>query len=615
VPRYTDESKERVRDAIDMVDLVGSRVELKRSGGTSFSGLCPFHDERSPSFSVDAAKKVFHCFGCQEGGDGFSFVMKLDGLDFVGALEYLADRYKVPLEVAEEDPRAAERRARRERLLELLERAATFYVRMLWESEEAAGAREYLAARGLEEAILREFRVGYAPSAWDRLLLTARSAGFGDREIYDAGLSQRGRGEEGRGGRTYDRFRRRIMFPLADRRGRVLGFGARALGADQQPKYLNTSENEVFHKGSQLFGADVARASAAKAGQTIVCEGYTDVIALHQAGMRNAVGIMGTAMTEQQVEALAGLAPTVLLALDADSAGQEAMLRAARVAAGRKLELRVVPLPVGSDPADLVAEQGAEAVAGLIEGSVPLVRFQVQRTLDTADLSGAEGKDDVIDALRPVFAGLPPSVMRQELQGLVANRLDLPDAMVADLLAKPQVRRPMAPRRPDPDPTEPAAAAARAPANGAPRAVAPAERIERTFLALCIALPAPGQEALDRVTPEHFSTELTRRAADHLRGRLADPAAGVPEDDADLAALMTELSVRAARGNPPVETLRVEELQLDLARLDRAIAHARSAGDGHIAELATTRAAVKADLDAALDAALEASAPPADPAS
>ncbi|MCW2966584.1 MAG: dnaG, partial [Solirubrobacteraceae bacterium] len=448
MPRYTDQSKERVRDAIDIVDLVGSRVELRRSGGTSFSGLCPFHDERSPSFSVDAAKKVFHCFGCQEGGDGFSFVMKLDGLDFPGALEYLADRYKVPLEVAEEDPQAAAKRERRERLLELLERAATFYVRMLWESEEAAGARDYLRDRGLEEAVLREFRVGYAPSAWDTLLLVARRAGFGDREIYDAGLSQRNQQ-----GRTYDRFRRRITFPLADRRGRVLGFGARALGADQQPKYLNTSENEVFHKGRQLFGSDVARASAAKAGQTIVCEGYTDVIALHQAGLRNAVGIMGTAMTEQQVEALAGLAPTVLLALDADSAGQEAMLRAARVAAGRKLELRVVPLPVGSDPADLVQRDGPEAVGELIGASVPLVRFQVQRALDTADLSGAEGKDHVIDELRPVFAGLAPSVMRQELLGMVASRLDLADALVAELLAKPGP----APR-----------AVAPAPANGAP---------------------------------------------------------------------------------------------------------------------------------------------------
>ena len=595
MPRYTDESKDRVRDAVDMVDLVGSRVELRKSGGTSFSGLCPFHDERSPSFSVDAAKKVFHCFGCNEGGDAFSFVMKLDGLDFVGALEFLADRYKVPLEVAEEDPQAAARREHKEQLLELLERAATFYVRMLWESEEAAPARTYLAERGLEEGVLREFRVGYAPSAWDKLLLVARRAGFGDRDIYAAGLSQRSE----KSGKTYDRFRRRIMFPLSDRRGRVLGFGARAMGSDQKPKYLNTSENELFHKGSQLFGQDIARAAAAKAGQTIVCEGYTDVIALHQAGLRNAVGIMGTAMTEHQVEALAGLAPTVLLALDADSAGQEAMLRAARVAAGRKLELRVVPLPVGSDPADLVQRDGAQAVGEMMGRSVPLVRFQVQRALDTADLSGAEGKDDVIDALRPVFADLPPSVLRQELLALVASRLDLEDALVAQLLGDAG--------RPSRASDRPAAAPA---TNGdsRPRAVSRGERIERTFLALCIALPTQGHEALERVTPEHFSTDLLRRAAEHLRSHLAAPTDEIGEDDDDLLSLMTELSVRAARGNPTKETLHVEELQLEFARLDRQVAHASAGGDGHVAELAAQRARVKADLDAAIDAALEASA-------
>jgi DNA primase len=596
LPRYTDESKERVRDAIDMVDLVGSKVELRRSGGTSFSGLCPFHDERSPSFSIDAAKKVYHCFGCGEGGDGFTFVQKLDGLDFVGALEFLADRYKVPLEVADEDPRAAEKRQQRERLLELLERAATFYVRMLWESDEAKGAREYLAGRGLEESILREFRVGYAPSAWDRLLLTARRSGFKDREIYDSGLSTKNQK-----GRTYDRFRRRIMFPLSDRRGRVLGFGGRAMSSEEKAKYMNTPETDLFHKRSQLFGADVARAAAAKAGQTIVCEGYTDVLAMHQSGFRNAVAIMGTSLTEEQTEALAGLAPTVLLALDADNAGQEAMLRGARVAAQRKLELRVVPMPVGADPADIVArEGGAEEIGRLIGSSVPFVRFQVQRALDNADLSGAEGKDHVIAELRPVFAAVPQSVLRQELLSLVASRLDLPDALAADLLgAAGRVSRPTV------DESRPSVAG-----NGAaPRAASPTERVERTFLALCIALPKHGREALERVNGEHFSSPLLARAAEHLRVHLADPAAGIPEDDHDLRALINELTVRAARGNPHAATLRVEELQLDVARLDRAIVHAREAGGG-VSKLVVERNAVKTQYDAAVEAALEASAPP-----
>src|SRR6185295_4793726 len=257
---------------------------------------------------------------------------------------------------------------------------------------------EYLAGRGLDEGALREFRVGYAPSAWDKVLVASRRTGFTDRELVAAGLASRSQKE----GRTYDRFRRRIMFPLCDQRGRVLGFGARAMGADQKPKYLNSSDSLVFHKGRHLFGADIARTPATKAGEVIVAEGYTDVIAMHQAGLRHTVGIMGTALTDEQVGELARLAPRVQLALDADGAGQEAMLRAARVAAGRRLELRVVPLPPGADPADLVAGQGARAMQRLVDASVPFVRFRVERELSIGDMQSAEGKDAVIAALRPV---------------------------------------------------------------------------------------------------------------------------------------------------------------------------------------------------------------------
>ncbi len=431
--RYTDDSKERVRDAVDMVDLVGARTELRRAGANRYEGLCPFHDERTPSFGIDPAQKLFYCFGCGEGGDAFRFVQLTEGLDFKGSMEHIADRYGVRLEVVEEDPAAAERRQARERTHELLERTAAFYVRYLWESAEARPAREYLAGRGLEEAILREFRVGYAPSAHDTLLHAVRRSGFSNREVHEAGLAQRAKGQ----GVLYDRFRRRIMFPLCDVRGRVLGFGARALGADQKPKYLNSSDNAVYHKGRHLFGADIARAHATRAGSVIVAEGYTDVIAMHQAGLRNTVGLMGTALTEEQVGELARIAPRVQLALDADGAGQEAMLRAARVAAGRRLELRVVPLPPGTDPADLVQAEGAQSLARLVEASVPFVRFRVERELDMADLSAAEGKDRVIDALRPVFAPVPPSALREELVAMVADRTDLSPALVASWLARP----------------------------------------------------------------------------------------------------------------------------------------------------------------------------------
>ena len=344
MPRYTSDSRERVRDAIDFVELVNARTELRKSGQRRYTGLCPFHDERTPSFGIDPVEKLYHCFGCGEGGDVFKFVMETEGLDFGAALESLADRAGVELEAEAEDPKAAKRRDRESRLLALLERTAAYYVRVLWESEEAADAREYLLGRGLTEGALRQFRVGYSPSAWDTVLNASRRAGYANEEIFAAGLAIRGRE-----GRIYDVFRGKVMFPLADRRGRVRGFGARAMRDGQGPKYVNTREGEVFTKGRQLFGVDIARAAAAKAGAVVLAEGYTDVIALHQAGFANAVASMGTALTAEQASELGNLAPLVLLCLDADAAGQTAAARAASVLPSR-LELRVVPLPSGVGP-------------------------------------------------------------------------------------------------------------------------------------------------------------------------------------------------------------------------------------------------------------------------
>ena len=565
--RYTNESIERVRDAVDMVDLVQAKTELRRSGGTSFSGLCPFHDERSPSFSVDGVKKVFHCFGCGEGGDLFRFVELTEGVTFREALELMGDRYNVPLELDEEDPQAAQRRQQRERLLELLERTAAFYVRMLWESDEAADARAYVADRGLQEAHLRGFRVGYAPSDWGRVLTGSRQAGFTERELHDAGLIQRSQK-----GQTYDRFRRRIMFPLCDARGRVLGFGARALGADQKPKYLNSPDGPVYHKGRHVFAADLARASAAKAGEAILCEGYTDVIALHQAGLQNTVGLMGTALTEDQVGELARLAPRVLLALDADSAGQGAMLRAAQVAAGRRLELRVVPLPAGSDPADLVAEQGPDGVRALVAASIPFVRFRVERALAAEDLTDGEGKDRAVAALAPVFGSMTPGALRDELLDLAAGRLGtLPDKLVAWLAAAPAVARPAAPA---PRPAAPPGQAAPAPIQ---RAVLDrAGEKEREFLVQCLALPQDGRAALLELDPERdFTAPVHHRLVVLLREQLGGDRLDAPEGDEELQRALAELQVRAAQTRSSRAALHAEQLRLQLSRVERQIAFSR----------------------------------------
>ena len=581
--RYTDESVGNVKAAIDMVDLVGTRTELRRVNPDSYSGLCPFHDERTPSFSIKPSEKVYYCFGCQASGDAISFVRETEGLDFIGALEFLADRYGVRLERGAEDPGAAAARRRRDRLFDLLDRTCGYFERVLWESGEAAAAREYLAGRGLEEAILREFRVGYAPSAWNRVVDGSRRSGFTEAELLAADVVQRS--TEGPG-TVYGRFRRRITFPLCDQRGRVIGFGARAMSEQQRPKYLNSRDGEIYHKGRQLFGTHLARAHAAKAGAVVLCEGYTDVIAAHQSGVRNCVGLMGTALTEEQLGELGRLAPTVVLALDADGAGFEAMLKADRVAAKHRIELRVAALPAGSDPADVLTREGPGAVRELLGRSLPFVRFRTERIIAAGDRDSGEGRDRILAQLRPIFGELGPGAMREELERDVASRLSVSEKLVEQVLAGREAH-----------------AAAAGPARGTPT-LAAGERTERAFLELCIALPARGRELLAELDLDTvFGSPLARAAAAHLRTHLDTPAAGA--QDAALAALLAELAVRAAALAPAPAELEVERRQLELARVERAIAGARGADAPSLSALVREREAVKRELDTWLERALE----------
>ncbi len=382
---YTNDSKERVRDAVDMVDLVSSRVELKRAGANRLTGLCPFHDERTPSFGINPAEKVYHCFGCQASGDAFTFVMETEGVDFKGALEHLADRYKVTLELEDEDPQAAEQRKRRERLLELLERTATYYVRQLWESQEAAKAREYLASRGLQEATLREFRVGYAPSAWDTVLNASRRAGFGNRELYDAGLAQRSQANS----RIYDRFRSQIIFPLADPRGRVRGFAGRTLGGDagdRRPKYVNSPESELFHKGRTLFAADLARGAGGEGAERGRGRGlhrcHRDAPG-RRAQRRRHHGHRADRGPDRRARAAGARGEARAGRRQRRQGGDAARRARSPPGASRRCACAWSALPPGDDPADLVQREGGEAIARLVEAAVPFARFRVLRRLET----------------------------------------------------------------------------------------------------------------------------------------------------------------------------------------------------------------------------------------
>ena len=595
--RYTQDSRERVRDAVDFEELVGARTELKRSGVRRLSGLCPFHEERTPSFGIDPVEKLYHCFGCGTGGDVFSFVMETEGLDFAGALESLADRYGVQLEREAEDPAEAARRSARDRLMALLERTTAYYVRVLWESPEAAPARAYLAERGLEEAALREYRVGFSPGGYDRVVNASASAGYSREELLACGLAQERR--DGRG--LIDRFRGRIMFPLCDERGRVLGFGARALRPDDRPKYLNSSDNAVFHKNEVLYGVDLARPAAARAGRVVLVEGYTDAVALRQAGVAEVVGSMGTALTDRQVSALAKLAPTALFCQDPDAAGQEAVSRSVtalrdvnRARAGRGVEFRIVRLPAGSDPADVVQRDGGDAMRALLEKAVPIARFEVERALERGETRTAEGRDRALEDAATAIRPLPPSVLREELVQLVAGRLGLTESLVASALASgPRFGRAASTGG---GTSRAAAGGAGRPrdehraSNGARAALDRREQSERAFLAYCLALPDEGEQRLAAADlDELFSAPATRRAAEYLRGRLRSPAGELPAGDEPLARLVAELVIRAGELEATPAKLQLEALQLDLHNLDRRIASARTAGHERIHDLAAQR--------------------------
>jgi len=571
VALISPESLDRVKQAADIVEVISAHTDLRRAGAR-YTGLCPFHDERTPSFSVDAQEKLYHCFGCGVGGDVIKFVEEKDGLGFAEAVELLADRYGVEIEREQEDPRAEARRQQRRRLEQLLERVAAYYASYLWEAPEAAKAREYLAARGLAEGTLREFGVGYAPSAWDKILVRGQQAGFSARELHDVGLVQ-----SNREGRDYDRFRSRIMFPIRDRRGRTLGFGGRAMRSEQGAKYVNTAETDFFHKSQLLYGVDKAKAAVAKANRAVVVEGYTDVLALHQAGVEETVAVMGTAITGEQVATLSGMVEEVVLALDADSAGQEAMLRAQRVAAGRKMRLRVARMPAGEDPAEMMAEPGGpERFGALIDAAVELNAFQVGLVIDRTDVASPLERDRALDEVAPVLAAMGETASRDDLVRQVAERLDLEPAMVMGRVVS---ARPLSGGAEG----EPARVGGNgggaAPASQPRRSaeLTSRERRERALLAMCIALPEEGGEYLGRLTDAHLSPS-GQRAATWLREHPEEPASNLP-DDAELTGLITEL-VMLSRDEPASrESMELNFLLLDQRRIEHEIAAAGERDD------------------------------------
>jgi DNA primase len=489
VARIKDESVERVKAAMEILPLVEDVVRLRKSGST-YKGLCPFHSERTPSFTVSPVRGTFKCFGCGEGGDAITFVEKTENLDFVDAIELLARRFGVELEYEDASPEQDAKRRRGDKLKALLERAAEFYARVLWESDAGAQAREYLASRGLGEEICREFRLGYAPQG---AMLTRRALqeGYTQEELLAVGLANR---------RGNDYFQRRIVFPLADARGKVRGFQARKLHDDDplQAKYVNSPEGELFRKGDLLYGLDGARQAIAREDRAVIVEGNTDVIALRQAGFAPVVASMGTALTEAQLRELKRLTKRLFLCFDADAAGQDATLRGMELAVRDDFTVRVVPLSPGTDPADDPAAF-QEQLASPVSYAVHRVRLEHAKATDS----------------QAAFA---------EIQGFLRNYPESPDRFNAVQVAggllglPPEMYSALAPAR----------TAATHVGIISERSLDSGARLEREALAGVVAYPELGSY-LGEMSEDHFDADEHRRIRGLLIGSEHLPASDLAE--------------------------------------------------------------------------------------
>ncbi|HEX8220536.1 MAG TPA: DNA primase [Chloroflexia bacterium] len=445
-----------IKSRIDIEDVVGEKVRLSRAG-RNLKGLCPFHGEKTPSFVVYPKDGSFHCFGCGQNGDIFGFLMKTEGLDFRGALEKLARKAGVELKPRNEQ--AAQEDRQRERLKEACAAAALFYHNLLRQHASAAQARAYAEKRGLTTSTWELFQIGYAPESWDILLNHLTSKGYTVQECVDAGLAA----EREEGG-AYDRFRNRLLFPIRDHKGAVVGFGGRALGDNQQPKYLNSPQSAVFDKSQILYGLDLARPNIQRNGQVVIVEGYMDVVVAHQAGQTNVVGTIGTALTDGHAELLKRIARKVILCLDPDTAGDMAALKGSEVLQEHadkiaipvrgerglmgverrsQLEIRVMQLPRGMDPDELLlAEGGPARWEELREGALPLVDHVIGVVAGKHDLNSAHGKSEAVGEMALYVREIGDPVQRAHYMQRVASVLRVPEDAVREAIgrATPQKR-------------------------------------------------------------------------------------------------------------------------------------------------------------------------------
>ncbi|MDI2129255.1 DNA primase [Yinghuangia seranimata] len=573
--RIRDDDVKRVREAARIEDVVGEHLQLRNAGGGNLKGLCPFHDEKSPSFNVSPAKGFYHCFGCQEGGDVLDFVQKVEHLTFSETVERLAAQYNIELRYEEGGYTPGRQQGQRTRLVEAHKVAAAFYTEQLG-SAEAMVARQFLADRGFTQADAEHFGIGYAPAGWEHLVRFLRGRGFTAEELLTSGLASEGR----RG--PMDRFRGRLMWPIRDIGGEVIGFGARRLREDDNgPKYLNTPETPIYRKSQVLYGLDLAKKDIARSGRAVVVEGYTDVMACHLAGVTGAIATCGTAFGEDHIKILRRLLMDsgefrgeVIYTFDGDAAGQKAALRAFEEDQRFVTRTFVAVEPNGMDPCDLRQARGDQAVRDLVDSRVPLFEFAIRSRIEGHDLTTAEGRVAALDAAAPIVA----DIKDQALRHTYAVRLDswlgfLDERFVVGRVGQlarwkrergarggaagasgPEQQRPHG--APGGNPAAPTRDAFR------PDPRDPRQMVQREVLKLALQFPALVARVFDSFGPDEFTVPpyAAVRTAITDAGGVNGPAVhgdwirAVRESAADdgVRGLVTELAVESVRtpGNP-----------------------------------------------------------------
>lgn len=528
---------QQIKERLDIVDIVGSRVQLRRAG-RNFKGLCPFHQEKTPSFVVFPESQGYHCFGCGKNGDVFSFTMDTENLTFRDALEQLAQRAGVELKTKQ--PANPERDERRQRLIDLHERAADYFASILWNSSSGEPARGVVEERGIDRKTAEVFGLGFAPDSWDSLKLhLQQSLNVSEDLLVDAGLCSRADS-----GRVYDRFRNRLIFPIRNRSGRTIGFGARSLG-DEMPKYLNSPQTLVFDKSATLYGLDLAFDDVRKSRTLVVVEGYMDAIAAYQFGFRNAVASMGTALTESQVHAIRNYVDKVYVALDSDAAGQLATIRAIdtlregfteesdisvdprgliRSEYSLGAEIRIVRLEQGKDPDDLIRTD-PELWQAAIDEAVPLVQFILQTRLSDIEDSPAARAEALRTVAAPVLREIRDPIIQSEYIDIAAQLLGYKESVIRQALRAP---RRAADRQRQPESHE----------------TKPSNDPERTLASLLVSYPlgyAARVGAIDSIPIDAFRDARNREIVLGLKQHDLDAGRFIENCDEELAEYATRL--------------------------------------------------------------------------